>query len=57
MATNAERLRMLGSPASARDQGKATPSGAPPQAAPYDRVELAMLALAMVLFALFALLA
>ena len=57
MATNAERLRKLGSPASARDRGKATTSGAPPQAAPYDRVELAMLALAMVLFALFALLA
>jgi hypothetical protein len=48
---------MLGGPASARDRRKVTASCAPPQAAPYDRVELAMLALAMVLVVLFALLA
>jgi hypothetical protein len=48
---------MLGGQTSARDRRKATASGVPPQAAPYDRVELAMLALAMVLVVLFALLA
>jgi hypothetical protein len=48
---------MLGGPASARNRGTAIASGVRPQTAPYDRVELAMLAVAMMLVALFALLA